>query len=343
MGVTLFFVLSGYLMSDLLFIKRVSLKDFFVRRFNRVMPLCWLFVACMAIYAKYWQEPKYDVSAFELISTLTFFRTYFPIHTSIWAEDWSIGHLWSLNVEEHNYAFLALGAFVFARVNSNRRSGVCFLGFATLLVLAFNIAYIFFPPAGASPWLLRSECASLGLIAAGFFLMFRRTLAPAWSESISSLVPILTIVLALACFKTYGHKELSRVVGSLALAFSIAWLDRSPGWLRALLSIPILGWFGRCSFSLYLWQEPFYLLLQNKKLSASSAALLALVFGTLSFYIFENPSRKWLNERWSRRTLAAIGGPKLLPAHEPPVSLMSAAPPNRTVPGLDDLSHTVEK
>src|SRR5450432_1881589 len=74
-GVTIFFVLSGLLMSELLFIRRVRLKDFFIRRFNRIVPLLWFFVACMVIYATLFQRPAtYHVSFAELIATLTFLR-----------------------------------------------------------------------------------------------------------------------------------------------------------------------------------------------------------------------------------------------------------------------------
>jgi peptidoglycan/LPS O-acetylase OafA/YrhL len=45
-GVELFFVLSGFLMSRILFIERMPLGEFFLRRFSRVVPTFVLFVAC---------------------------------------------------------------------------------------------------------------------------------------------------------------------------------------------------------------------------------------------------------------------------------------------------------
>lgn len=308
MGVSIFFVLSGYLMSDLLFLKQVSLKDFFVRRFNRIVPLCWLFVACMTTYAMVWQQPTYDVSFAELVATLTFLRTYLPLGMDVWSEQWSIGHLWSLNVEEHSYAFLAIGAFICARFAWKRNAAVWFLVGTTAAVLTFNVAYSIAPPSGASLWVLRSECASLGLMAAALFLVFRRTVAPPWVDRVPPAMLILTLVIALACFKTYGHKDASRVIAPLALAFTVVWLDRSPRWMKTLLSTSVLRWFGRCSFSLYLWQEPFYLLLQDKKISALAAAWLSVAVGALSFYLIEDRSRIWLNERWARRRAGLRGG-----------------------------------
>ena len=311
MGVNAFFVLSGYLMSELLFLKRVPLKDFFVRRFNRIVPLCWLFITCMAVYAMVWQQPAYDVSLAELVSSLVFLRTYLPMDMDIWAEHWSIGHLWSLNVEEQSYLFLAVGALICSRFAGKRYAPVWFLGLAAVLVIGFNILYSIAPPGGASPWVLRSECASLGLIASALFLVFRRTAASPWVERVPAALLLLTLILAVACFKTYGHKDIARVVGSVALATTVVWLDLGPRWLHTLLSTPLLRWLGRCSFSLYLWQEPFYLMLQDQKLAALPAASLSIGLGALSFHLVEDPSRRWLNERWASRARRGAGANEL--------------------------------
>jgi peptidoglycan/LPS O-acetylase OafA/YrhL len=59
LGVQLFFVLSGYLMGGLLFIKNVPLTDFFARRFSRVVPTFLLFILTMALYAGTLQPRPY--------------------------------------------------------------------------------------------------------------------------------------------------------------------------------------------------------------------------------------------------------------------------------------------
>jgi peptidoglycan/LPS O-acetylase OafA/YrhL len=113
LGVLLFFVLSGFLMSDLLFIRKISIISFFVKRFSRVLPTFWLFIFVMVIYSAYIQKNYYHVTFYEILNTLIFLRTYFPDSVSIWSENWPIGHVWSLNVEEHSYVYLAIVAMIF--------------------------------------------------------------------------------------------------------------------------------------------------------------------------------------------------------------------------------------
>jgi peptidoglycan/LPS O-acetylase OafA/YrhL len=307
LGVTTFFVLSGLLMSELLFIKRVRLTDFFARRFSRVVPLFWLFVVAMTVYAATLQRPRYDVPMVELAVTLAFLRTYLPPGMDIWADQWAIGHLWSLNVEEPSYVYLALGVLACSVVRARSMATTLFLIVSTLLVVAITFWYAVSPPSGASPWYLRSESASLGLIAAGALHVYRKSVPTSRLEQVSPLLPLLSFLIAVACFKTYAHKDLHFVVGPLALAFTVVFLDRLHAFWRALLSIAVLRWFGRCSFSLYIWQQPFYLAMEQHRIGAPVAALATLICGTLSFYAFEDPSRRWLNGRWEARRLRLRG------------------------------------
>jgi peptidoglycan/LPS O-acetylase OafA/YrhL len=108
LGVALFFALSGYLMGELLFVKNVALPGFFKRRFSRVVPTFWLYVAVAFALATWFGAERYQVPGDELVSTLLFARTYLPASVSIWAEQWPIGHFWSLNVEEHSYSSFSL-------------------------------------------------------------------------------------------------------------------------------------------------------------------------------------------------------------------------------------------
>lgn len=323
MGVLLFFVLSGFLMTQLLFIKKVALKDFFVRRLSRIVPTFWLYTLSMVVYAATFQPSVYHVQFPEVASTLTFLRTYLPYDKSIWLEQWPIGHLWSLNVEEHFYLFLAVGALLCRQVRKES-SVVLFLLASTATALALNLYYATNPPGGASPWQLRSECAALGLIAASALTITREQSSTSWIKNVPPWLPVLTFLVAIACFINptlnrvlVDHSHgIGRVcsfclswysvftqsgldtVAPLCLAFSLVYLDQVPQILRMLLSSYVLRWFGTCSFSLYLWQHPFYL---ARGANPFLAAGLAIGVGALSFYIFENPLRLSLNRAWNVR------------------------------------------
>jgi peptidoglycan/LPS O-acetylase OafA/YrhL len=304
-GVALFFALSGYLIGELLFVKKVGMPDFFARRFSRVVPTFWLFVTCMALFSL--AAPAIAPSFDELLSTLVFARTYFPADLSIWANRWPIGHLWSLNVEEHSYAFLALVALLLRR----QRPGmaVAALVGSVVMLIATVFWYRAHPPGGASPWHLRTEVAALGIVsAAALHVMLKQGLLklPRWAAVLS----FPAFALALVCFAIYEHKGVHLWVAPLCLAFAVNQLDKLPALLHALLSLAPLRWFGRASFSLYLWQQPFFMEIKQAPdippLLLGAAAVLA---GTVSFYAFEDPVRVWLNRAWAQRHVRREPGP----------------------------------
>jgi peptidoglycan/LPS O-acetylase OafA/YrhL len=309
-GVQLFFVLSGFLMSNLLFIKKVDLADFFARRLFRVIPTFLLFVATVWAYSALFPE-TYQPRRDEMIGTLLFVGAYYPADMSFVAGHGFTGHLWSLNVEEHSYLFLALIAFV-SRWARLRASVVAALLVASVLSMWFlNFYYPGHPPAAASPWFIRSECAALGLVAAAALRVGRHCAGPLTVERYFSAASLLAVAVAALAYAVYAHKGVQYTIAPLLLAVSINYIAESPDWLRRLLSSQVLGWLGRCSFSLYLWQQPFFVKYLDHSMAQIPALLCGLLAGIASFYLFEDPIRRRLNSMWSaRRKKAAlhIGG-----------------------------------
>ena len=299
-GVQLFFALSGYLMAHLLFIKKVGMPDFFARRLARVLPAFAVFVAAMYVYSLHFQAAPYAVPPGELLATLFFLRTYLPPGADIWSGQWPIGHLWSLNVEEHSYVFLAIGA-VLTRALTQRWAATAFLFLSVMAVVAFCLYYPERRPAGASLWFLRSECAALGLIAAAAIRVIRNASALPLLNSVPRLLPVLWVLIGAVCISVYQHRGGKFIIAPLCLALAVNYLDCVPGLLKTMLSNPVLRWFGRCSFSLYLWQQPFFLAANGAELARALACALAIGAGVLSFYAIENPLRLALNGAWAKR------------------------------------------
>ncbi|HEY0064131.1 MAG TPA: acyltransferase [Telluria sp.] len=299
-GVQLFFALSGYLMAYLLFIKQVGMADFFARRLSRVMPTFILFILAMAVVSANLGPAPYSVPVQELIATLTFLRTYFPPGASIWEANWPIGHVWSLNVEEHSYIFLALGA-LWARRSGSQATARVFLLASVAAVVLVCIAYTQAPPAGAAPWFIRTECAALGLIAAAAIRVVRHGSALPWLRTVPALLPVLWVVMAAAAISTFKQYGGQYIIAPLCLALAVNYLDCAPRLLHAAFSNPVLTWFGKCSFSLYLWQQPFFLLALKNQITPLQGCAMGIVAGTVSFYAFENPLRVALNNAWAAR------------------------------------------
>ena len=301
-GVVMFFCLSGRLMAHLLFERRQPLGQFYRRRISRVFPAFAVFVVAMFLLAAFRGR---SFSGMEFASTILFLRTYFPA-PGIWGTGMPIGHLWSLNVEEHAYLLMSL--LVLLRVF---REGWVMLGAAALCVV-IGFAYIKF---GGPFWgqLGTEVAASFIFASAGYRLVCSRVrrLLPSW-------VPVACLVLAAAISQASPVWWLSQAVNPFLMAVAVNHLSEAPGWLRAGLSVAMLRQVGLWSFSLYLWQQPFY-----AARHAGTAWPLALAgatcAGLASFYLIERPFRTWLNTHWQSSTNRKIAETNSLEGERPQV------------------------
>ena len=112
-GVDLFFVLSGFLVSGLLFREHekfgeLHLGHFLIRRGFKIYPPFWIMIGTTVVVL-IWRHKEF--SGLDVASELLFVQNY---GHKLWS------HTWSLAVEEHFYLLLALGAFVLARRRSAR-------------------------------------------------------------------------------------------------------------------------------------------------------------------------------------------------------------------------------
>lgn len=307
LGVLLFFVLSGFFMSNLLFIRKVSLPWFFVRRFSRVLPTLWIYIAAMYVHAMYFQPVPLKVTPQELLATFTFLRTYFPRDISIWSDKWANGQLWSLNVEEHAYLYLAAGVVLVTKAGK-WITPQAFLTTSTIVVISFILYYLGgHNPSGASPWPVRTECAALGLLAAATYHVFLHSLGKKRMRPPALLVGS-TFVAVFVCFIFSAHQFVTLIVAPLMAAFTVNHADDLPEFFKTILSFRMLRWFGVCSFSIYLWQQPFYLLFMHYGAPRMLCLPSAIALGFASFHFIENPFRIYLNGRYAsakRPTLAA--------------------------------------
>lgn len=87
-------------------------------------------------------------------------------------------------------------------------------------------------------------------------------------------------------------------VGSICLAIAINTVSHLPKRISQLLNHPVLIAAGMISFSLYLWQQPFYQLINHRPLWQLLPA--ALILATISYYAIEVPARRSLNRYWDR-------------------------------------------
>jgi len=288
-GVRLFFVISGFLITTILFREleqqgSLSLRRFYVRRAFRIFPAFYCFLGIL-LFLKW-----VDVFSFPMgdwISAATYTINYRT------QKDWNVGHCWSLAVEEQFYLLWPLLIWLLGK----RRA---LLGAWLVVIVVPLVRYCtwkFFPEhtAGIS-WEFHTVCDGLatGCLLAGYrdrlaaskdYCRFR---TPMFAAGLLLAVPVLISM-------TYDSPELSALIAptllnvALALVLDIV-MARGDSPLGRVLNWAPVTFVGVLSYSLYLWQQPFLLhksphLLQRFPFNLA----LAVVVACASYYLVERP------------------------------------------------------
>ncbi len=285
-GVELFFVLSGRLMAEILFVRRHPLPDFIRRRLSRVLPALLVFLGLMfpvawfagqAIVGRPLAEP------IDLLAALTFTTNYVaPGLGRVSVFD----HTWSLAVEEHAYLALAALAVLTGRVCKRAALGLLLAGVACMA--NGLIQALVFPPAeGISHgvyWRTDVRAASVFLSAATYLFLRDRSYGLGWVPAVAAAIGAGLIM---------SSAPLGFTAGTLLMCLSVNTLEAASPRLRTFLSTPVLVHAGVLSYSLYLWQQPFYL--ASQRIPAPVALLGAVIAAYLSYRLVEQPARAYLN------------------------------------------------
>ncbi|KGU83788.1 acyltransferase family protein [Pseudomonas mediterranea] len=303
-GVDVFFVISGFLITSILFreigAQRFSFVDFWARRARRILPalsvvlLASLAVGWLLLTAKDFSELGRAVRYQSLfISNILFMREdgYFAPASDLKP----LLHTWSLAVEEQYYIFFPLLMVLLMRHVRHWR----WMLFALLLIsFGLNIACIDRKPDVAffslptRAWELLCG-AMLAVLPAP-----RHAVRPWVSQSAATagLVAVLAAVLTFDETTVFpGWAALLPVLGTTALIWSGA---RCSTWVAQVLSTKALVWVGLLSYSFYLWHWPVYVYANAISIDgiqpweAAGWILLALILAWLSWRCVELPFRE---------------------------------------------------
>jgi peptidoglycan/LPS O-acetylase OafA/YrhL len=251
LGVDLFFVLSGFLITTLLLRERletgrISLRAFYARRAARLLPaLALMLIVYMMIAAVKGDDGLKAV----LLSGLYFGNVMIAFtHDSRFVVQSGIGHLWSLAEEEQFYLVWPILLSIVAR---SRRPARLVLA-AALALVAYKFVLM---TEGASHHRLYNgpDTHAEGLVAGAFvaFLVARRPDLTLPRITLALTLPFVTLFL-FARTQSTGWDGIGLPLaetGCVALVMAALTL---PEWQR-LLSFAPLRWLGRISYSLYLW------------------------------------------------------------------------------------------
>lgn len=306
-GVDIFFVLSGFLITTLLVEEwdrtgSISLRRFYLRRALRLLPALAGLLAAICLYAALFQ-PSDQAGQTYLGAFATFF------YVANWAMIFEftsglfgLSHAWSLSVEEQFYLLWPplLATLFLLRLDYRKM---------LILVGTLIVASVLWR---AALWhsgvpVYRVYCGSDSradalLIGCAAGLLFCRTLLPdarylSWLGAPMAGAACV-VLLAVGIFASwrggylyYGLLTLVALAAAILILHAVAAPSTAA---RLVLEFPPLVWFGKISYSLYLWHVPAFAI-HFERLVADSALILGLRFATAfalaiaSFYVVEQP------------------------------------------------------
>ncbi|MGO8994521.1 MAG: acyltransferase family protein [Polyangiaceae bacterium] len=297
-GVRVFFVISGYLITTLLLREleksgTISISEFYVRRAFRIFPAFYAYLAVVAV-----------LGALGVVALRPGDILHASTYTTNYHYDraWSLGHMWSLAVEEQFYLGWPLLLFLLGK----RRGLFVALGVIVLapVVRVATLHLHLGPQAGIG----ESFQTVADSIAAGCVLacvIGELEASPRYTAFQRSrafvLVPLFA--LAVAVVSQHGSTTLSLAFGETCLNLSIALIihygirhPESPA--GRVLNLRPLVYVGTLSYSLYLWQQLFL----NRSSTQWFAAFplniaLAAACAVISFHFVEQPFLRWREAR----------------------------------------------
>jgi peptidoglycan/LPS O-acetylase OafA/YrhL len=296
LGVDVFFVLSGFLITTLMVRERersgrVSLKAFYTRRFFRIIPV-YLFTVLLYAIAVRITHDAVKTAEFDkaLPWLLTFMQEYRPEGTG-----YVLGHAWTLGIEEKFYVFWPLLLIILYPFRPR----------AMLSLAALFLAVLLLPHLYAR---------SYGGLLVGAALAIALSSRARWNW----LMPLLVVpdgYLCLLVLATYALCCLDyRLVlwFAVAVAWLIASLVRRTGLVRTLLESRILVYIGKRSYAIYLIHVLVLDSVSRLSVSVLPANAFVLVmiayvgsvaFASLMHVLIEQPCINW-GKRMSARIVA---------------------------------------
>lgn len=334
-GVDVFFVISGYVISRLLLVEYdatgdIRLARFYSRRLQRLLPalLCMLLacsLAAMLLLTPAEQVNQYDaaVAAAFWISNFHFLFSDVNYFTQLATENLYL-HTWSLGVEEQFYLLwpllLLLGLLAVAALRKPARD---FGKYLLLVGVASLVASLYLSTTAPSYafYLMPSRAwqFALGGLIAWSHMHNRLTISKRFPWLLDGMSVLGLGLIMLACLwfdDTTPYPGWRALVPSGGAALILAaWQQDQSSFLARSSYLAPFNWIGDISYSFYLWHWPilvvFDLLSPFLQWLNSLVALgLTFVFASLSYYCLENPIRH--NRAMSRHSYVVIGASVML-------------------------------
>ena len=319
LGVTVFFVLSGYLITGILISEveeegTIDLKNFWLRRIRRLVPAVMSMAVVIIFVSAVVNKIIFTKGCKDFLASVLGFNNWWQIFNKVsYFEAAGVPspftHCWSLAIETQFYLIyplILLGIYklVKSRGEGRAKRGLLFAGVTLLLALISVILMIvlFDPQQDASR-------VYYGTDTRAFSLLFGALLAILWeyrmvprrlSASVNmvlgsvSFAVLLVMTIAINGSSNFWYRG-GQFFGTILTVLMVYAVSGRKTCLSRFLSNPVLKWIGDRSYSIYLWHYPIILLI-SKGIKASwwitlIEIVLSVVLAELSYRFIETPIR----------------------------------------------------
>lgn len=271
LGVSFFFAISGYLITTrLLDDGEVDFQRFYIRRAFRILPPAYIYLAIVALLSL--------TSFREIASSLFFARNFYGV-------DWYTRHFWSLAVEEQFY--LAWPLILWLGKRQARISALLLvvgIGIWRFLNNRYNWA--------TNPGLVNLPYDGI-MWGCWWALMLKDGRGVKAIRQIGVPLAWFGIAIVFVLIVAYKPPASSMLIAAIIPLLILGTVYQPQKLIGRFLEIPVLKWIGRLSYSLYLWQQLFFVLRDFQpqsilqRMPFNWLALLAMAW--LSYTLIERP------------------------------------------------------
>lgn len=293
-GVTFFFVLSGFLITNLLILERqqtmkVDFKVFFIKRLFRIFPAYYFYFACIGLYFSL--AAPLEMSLQDILAAITYTSNYLSDKNP-----WHIGHFWSLALEEQFYLIWPI-AFALSYKRFGFRFPLTMIILAPLLRVATYYLFVDLRPRISIMTHTRIDSLMFGCLLA---YAYRADLFEKLNKGILKFKLHYLSAFHIFFFSRFLQMSFqgkyTMTVGysldCLGMCLLIIYAVSNKSLMSRFLNLPLMVHLGSLSYSLYLWHVPFaWKAYGNENLALRLILIYLCALG--SYLLIEAPFMKW--------------------------------------------------
>ncbi len=311
-GVNIFFVLSGFLITTLLLKEKIkygyiSLKNFYIRRGLRIIPVIYLFLIVLFVLNRVYDL---NVSRNSFIASALFLRN-LPVLPGM--NDWYTTHFWTLGIEEQ---FYLVWPVVISRMSLRYIKPLILISY----IVFTSLAYIYFArldldifhvsrPAHITLGIIvnlfgkGSVSILIGSLFAILYLEDNKLIKALYKHPRSYSLALLALAIIIYSPLIVHTVSISNAIFAFIMAMLILLNLKADSLWGSFLETRVLKQIGLLSYSLYVWQQIFTSLVPWTKINTVYTTifnlLLLVAVSCLSYYLYESRFLKW-KERYKK-------------------------------------------